>query len=58
MRDMREQFQIIHQNSTAYRPQINGVVEAANKNIKNSMRKMVYKYRGWDEMFPYASLGY
>ena len=34
MRDTCEQFKITHRNSTAYRPQMNGVVEASNKNIK------------------------
>ena len=34
MREICEQFKIAHRNSTAYRPQMNGAVEAANKNIK------------------------
>ncbi|XP_055824287.1 uncharacterized protein LOC129892752 [Solanum dulcamara] len=45
-------------NSTAYRPQMNGAVEAANKNIKKIMRKMIDNHRGWHEMLPYALLGY
>ena len=31
-----EQFKIQHHNSSPYRPKMNGVVEAANKNIKRS----------------------
>lgn len=31
-----ENFKIEHQNSTSYRPKMNGVVEAADKNIKKS----------------------
>ncbi|XP_015060400.1 uncharacterized protein LOC107006344 [Solanum pennellii] len=54
MRDICEQFRITHQNSTAYRPKMNGVVEAANKNIKKIIRKMIDNHRGWHEMFPYA----
>ena len=41
MRDICEQFKITHRNSTAYRPQMNGVVEAANKNNKKILRKMI-----------------
>ena len=58
MRDIYEQFKITHQNSTAYHPQINGAVEAANKNIKKILRKIIDNHRGWQEMFPYALLGY
>ncbi|XP_049349245.1 uncharacterized protein LOC125813818 [Solanum verrucosum] len=41
MREICEQFKITHQNSTAYRPQMNGAVEADNKNIKKILRKMI-----------------
>ncbi|XP_055806893.1 uncharacterized protein LOC129875627 [Solanum dulcamara] len=41
-----EQFKINHQNSTAYHPQMNGAVEAANKNIKKILRKMIGNHRG------------
>ena len=37
---------------------MNGVVEAANKNIKKILRKMIDKHRGWHGMFPYALMGY
>ncbi|XP_015158391.1 uncharacterized protein [Solanum tuberosum] len=36
----------------------NGAVEAANKNIKKILRKMIDNHRGWHEMLPYALLGY
>ncbi|XP_027772370.1 uncharacterized protein LOC114076872 [Solanum pennellii] len=58
MKEICEQFKITHRKSTAYRPQMNGAVEAANKNIKKILRKMIDKHRGWHEMFPYALLGY
>ncbi|XP_027769580.1 uncharacterized protein LOC114075289 [Solanum pennellii] len=58
MKEICEQFKIIHRRSTAYRPQMNGAVEAANKNIKKILRKMIDKQRGWHEMLPYALLGY
>ncbi|XP_049348236.1 uncharacterized protein LOC125812816 [Solanum verrucosum] len=49
---------ITYRNSTAYRPRMNGVVEAANKNIKKILRKMVDNNIGWHEMLPYVLLGY
>ncbi|XP_015159855.1 uncharacterized protein K02A2.6-like [Solanum tuberosum] len=58
MREICEQFKITHRNSTTYRPQMNGAVEAANKNIKKILRKMIDNYQGWHEMLPYALLGY
>ncbi|XP_015072769.1 uncharacterized protein K02A2.6-like [Solanum pennellii] len=58
MNEICEQFKIIHRRSTAYRPQMNGAVEAANKNIKKILKKMIDKQRGWHEMLPYALLGY
>ena len=35
MREIYDQFNFTHRNSTAYLPQMNKAVEAANKNIKN-----------------------
>ncbi|XP_015084119.1 uncharacterized protein LOC107027473 [Solanum pennellii] len=58
MRDICEHFKITHRNSTAYRPQMNGAVEAANKNIKKILRKMTDNHRGWHETLPHALLGY
>nr|XP_009771605.1 PREDICTED: uncharacterized protein K02A2.6-like [Nicotiana sylvestris] len=58
MKEVCEQFKIEHHNSTPYRPKANGVVEAANKNIKKIFRKMVQGYRQWHEKLPFALLGY
>ncbi|XP_069144502.1 uncharacterized protein [Solanum lycopersicum] len=58
MKEICEQFKIIQRRSTTYRPQMNGAVEASNKNIKKILRKMIDKQGGWHEMFPYALLGY
>ncbi|XP_070041080.1 uncharacterized protein [Nicotiana tomentosiformis] len=49
---------IKHQNSTAYRPQMNGVVEATNKNIKKILRKMVDNYKQWNEKLQFDLLEY
>ncbi|KAI5433774.1 hypothetical protein KIW84_020876 [Lathyrus oleraceus] len=37
---------------------MNGVVEAANKNIKKIIQKMVVTYKDWHEMLPFALHGY
>ncbi|XP_070002678.1 uncharacterized protein [Nicotiana sylvestris] len=41
MKAMCETFKIKQKNFTAYKPQMNGAVEAANKNIKKILRKMI-----------------
>ncbi|XP_071901817.1 uncharacterized protein [Coffea arabica] len=53
-----EQFKIKHRNSSIYRPQMNGAVEAANKNLKKIIRKMIEKHRDWHEKLPYALMAY
>ncbi|RVW83100.1 hypothetical protein CK203_040751 [Vitis vinifera] len=42
-----QKYGIRHHRSSAYRPQTNGAVEAANKNIKRILRKMVETSRDW-----------
>ncbi|PKI43335.1 hypothetical protein CRG98_036267 [Punica granatum] len=51
-------FKILHRNSSPYRPQMNGAVEAANKNIKKIIRKMMVNYKDWHEMLLFALLAY
>ncbi|XP_070055142.1 uncharacterized protein [Nicotiana tomentosiformis] len=58
MKAMCETFKIKHRNCTTYKMQMNGVVEAANKNIKKILRKMVDNYKQWHEKLPFALLGY
>lgn len=58
MNEICDLFKIVHYNSTTYHPQKNRAVEAANKNIKNILRKMVKNDMSWHEMFPYALPGY
>ncbi|XP_070035316.1 uncharacterized protein [Nicotiana tomentosiformis] len=58
MKEVCQQFKIMHRNSTPYRPKANGAVEAANKNIKKILRKMVQGSRQWHEKLPFALLGY
>ncbi|XP_070018078.1 uncharacterized protein [Nicotiana sylvestris] len=42
MKEVCQQFKIMHRNSTPYRPEANGVVKAANKNIKKILRATPY----------------
>lgn len=58
IREVCEQFKITHQNSTPYCPKANGIVEAANKNIKKILRKVIQSSRQWYEKFLFALLGY
>ncbi|XP_070004197.1 uncharacterized protein [Nicotiana sylvestris] len=58
MKAMCETFKIKLKNSTTYKPQLNGAVEAANKNIKKILRKMVENHKQWHEKLPFALLGY
>ncbi|XP_027177879.1 uncharacterized protein K02A2.6-like [Coffea eugenioides] len=53
-----EQFNIRHRNSAIYRPQMNGAVENANKNLKKIIRKMTEAHRDWHEKLPYALTAY
>ncbi|XP_070020390.1 uncharacterized protein [Nicotiana sylvestris] len=41
-----------------YMPQMNGAVEATNKNVKNILRKMIENHKQWHEKLPFALLGY
>ncbi|XP_070022274.1 uncharacterized protein [Nicotiana sylvestris] len=57
MKEVCQQFKIMHRNSTLYRPNANGVVEVTNNNIKKILR-MVQGSRKWHEKLPFALLGY
>ncbi|XP_057965430.1 uncharacterized protein LOC131155991 [Malania oleifera] len=58
MTKLCSQFKVKHHNSAPYRPQMNGAVEAANKNIKSILEKMTETYRDWHEKLPFALLAY
>ncbi|XP_070019867.1 uncharacterized protein [Nicotiana sylvestris] len=58
MKAMCETFKIKHKNSTSYRPQMNGALEATNKNIKKILRKMIENHKQLHEKLPFTLLGY
>ena len=53
-----QKYGIQHHKSSVYRPQTNGAVEAANKNIKRILRKMVETSRDWSEKLPFVLWAY
>ena len=53
-----QEYGIQHHQSSTYRPRTNGAVEAANKNIKRILRKMVETSRDWSEKLPFALWAY
>jgi len=53
-----EKFKIEHHDFSPYRPKMNCAVEAANKNIKRIVQKMVTTYKDWNEMLSFALHGY
>ena len=58
MEQICEPFKIKIHNSAPYRPKMNGVVEAANKNIKKIVAKMTNTYKDWHEKLPFALHAY
>ena len=53
-----QRYDIKHHKSSPYRPQANRVVEAANKNVKRILSKMVKTYKYWSEYLPFTLWGY
>ena len=49
-----QRYGIQHHRSSAYRQQKNGAIEAANKNIKRILCKMIETSRDWSEKLPFA----
>ena len=52
------EWKIKHSNSSPYRPKMNSVVEAANKDVKKVIQKMVVTYKDWHEMLSFALHAY
>ena len=58
VRRVMEEYRIEHHKSSPYRPQANGAIEVANKNVKNILTKMVMTYKDWAEKLLFALWGY
>ena len=52
--ELLQRYGIEYHKSSPYRPQANGAVEAANKNVKKILSKMVKIYKDWFEYLPFA----
>ncbi len=50
-------YKVQHHKSSPYRPQSNSAVEAANKNIKAILSKMVQTYKDWPQKLHFALWG-
>ena len=53
-----QKYGIRHHRSFAYRPQTNAAAEAANKNIKKILKKMVETSRDWSKKLHFALWAY
>jgi len=56
--ELLQRYSMVHHLSSPYRPQTNGAVEAANKNIKKILHKTAYSYIDWHEKLPLTLWGY
>ena len=53
-----QRYGIQHHRSPTYRPQSNGAIEAANKNIKRILWRVVETSRDWSEKLHFALWAY
>ena len=58
MKEVCTQFKIQHHNSVPYHPKMNGVVEAANNNLKKIIEKTTDTYKDWHEKLLFALHSY
>ena len=58
MEQICEQFKIKHHNFAPYRPKMNRLVEAANKNVKKIVAKMTNTYKDWHKKLSFALHAY
>ena len=58
IQQLYQQFKIGLRSSVPYRPQMNGAVEAANKNIKKILVTMTNTYKDWHEYLLFALCAY
>ena len=53
-----ERYGIQHHRSSTYRPQTNGAIEVANKNIKRILQRTIETSHDWSEKLPFALWAY
>ncbi|XP_057999350.1 uncharacterized protein LOC131178408 [Hevea brasiliensis] len=58
VKELCDQYKIHHLNSSPYQSQMNGAVDAANKNLKKIIEKMTITYKDWHEVLPFALHAY
>ena len=58
VRTILELYNIDHHKYLLDKPQTNGIVEAANRNVKNILAKMVVTYKNWAKKLPFSLWGY
>ena len=58
VRTILELYNIDHHKYLLDQPQTNGIVEAANRNVKNILAKMVVTYKDWAKKLPFSLWGY
>ena len=58
VKTIMELYNIEHHQSSPYWPQTNRAIEAANKNIKNILAKMVVTNKYWAKKLPFSLWGY
>ena len=56
--ELLQKYHIKHHRSSPYRPQTNGAVESANKNVKTIIEKMTKNYNDWPSKLHFALWGY
>jgi len=58
LEDYLQSLKIKHHKSSPYRPQMNGAVESANKNLIRILKKSAETHKDWHEKLPYALWAY
>ena len=56
--ELLKRYKVEHHKASPYRPQANGVVEAANKEIKRILQKTTKTYRDWADKLPFVLWGH
>uniref|UniRef100_A0A2N9FWV5 Uncharacterized protein n=1 Tax=Fagus sylvatica TaxID=28930 RepID=A0A2N9FWV5_FAGSY len=51
-------YSVKHHKSSPYRPQTNGAMKSANKNVKVILEKTIERYQDWEDKLPFALWGY